>query len=104
MPRNNADFAESVLYHGSDHAFSVGDIISPAFSSYGSRPGYAARTFAADNHVLASMFGKHVYEVEPIDPTEAEPTHNIGGVGFEWESTKGFKVKRKVEGHDDAKK
>jgi hypothetical protein len=58
MANRNAHFKDSVLFHGSDHAFSVGDIVEPR--------SYANVAYASTNRDVAAGYGKHVYKVEPM--------------------------------------
>lgn len=100
MGRNNGDFQHSVLYHGSDHAFSIGDIVKPMET-----PGQRALNLPPPTHayatnvpVYASTYGKKVYQVEPVDPEDVERSKVVGYVGkgkapaHHYTSKKGFKV------------
>jgi hypothetical protein len=50
------------LYHASDTEFNPGDSITPQNYSH---------AFASSDRSVAEPYGKHVYEVEPIDRKEA---------------------------------
>lgn len=113
MGRNNADFQNSALYHGTIHPFSVGDVVTPR-GVWGD--GYAWATPNVDvakrrgeDHVNygwsdavkeANKKGElispskweaenppRVYIVEPVDADEAETTEHGHA-----RSRKGFRV------------
>lgn len=88
MPRNNSDFVQSALYHGTDHPFKAGDVISPSFDAW-----QGGEVHASNSPTAASYFGAHVYEVEPLEDGEPEMVADHGEDGQHWVSRKGFKVK-----------
>jgi len=75
MGRNNADFEEQALYHGTHHPFEVGDVIAPSKISrgYGDHFAYATplKRIAEANAKKRSDSGT-VYTVEPLDKDEAK--------------------------------
>ena len=95
MGRNNADFEESALYHGTSHPFEVGDIVEPRM---------LGKAWATNSYETASRYGRQgvtrVFRVEPL--VTGEPTSNsVGGkryISSEW----GFRVLGEVdeEGND----
>lgn len=116
MGRNNKDFQESALYHGTTHPFEVGDVVLPAKTA-GVESGWKVNdpegtvvgkdvdehAFATPDLETARHFAginsgpnakRHVFQVEPVDPTEPEIRQ---GIDFpEIRSKKGFKVIRRV--------
>lgn len=92
MPRNNADFQFSALYHGSEHPFAPGDVVEPNKHMFG-------KAYATPHAHVASMFGRgHVYQVEPIGDHEVEFADTESPFIT---SKQGFKVIKKVqEGRD----
>jgi hypothetical protein len=91
MGRNNADFQDSVLYHGSPHAFSIGDTIDPAHSkvdgTVSATNDYDTAEFYRDLNNPERTGG--IYRVEPIDTPEVV---DHGENAREYRSKKGFKV------------
>jgi hypothetical protein len=84
MGRNNADLMKGI-FHGSFYPFSPGDIITPPSDSYGA--------YATNSPEEAATYGD-VYSVEPIDPNEdLSPHSGINGT-TNYESFKGFRVKK----------
>ena len=74
------------FFHGSNHPFEVGDMISPEYDTYG-----GGEVHATNNKMWASTFGDHVYEVEPHGDFEKVNQHE----GDEhWVSRTGLRVKR----------
>ena len=57
MGRNNKDF-----FHGSDHEFQPGDMITPQ--------GREPFAWASTNKDVASSYGKNLYHVEPSADSE----------------------------------
>jgi hypothetical protein len=53
-----------VLFHGSDHSFGPGAVITPEHSR--NHDG----VYATDREDLAGTHGRHTYRVEPVDPTD----------------------------------
>ena len=51
------------LYHASDHAFNLGDIVNPVNYNH---------AYATSDKSLAKEYGKTVYKVEPIDKEESD--------------------------------
>jgi hypothetical protein len=97
MPRNNTDFHNQILYHGSDRSFSIGDTVVPHENE---KLGLdkASYAYATNVPVYASTYGKNVYQVEPVDPEDVERSKVVGYVGkgkapaHHYTSKKGFKV------------
>jgi hypothetical protein len=108
MTRNNADFQQSALFHGTVHPFQIGDIIEPRNGN----PVYAGSLEYAENHAArredheynrianekgheeaAKITGK-VFEVEPLDETEETGKGDDKGNVM---SSKGFRVIRQVK-------
>ena len=58
MANRKAHFTQSALFHGSDHAFKVGDIVEPR--------SYAGVAYASTNREVASSYGANLYRVEPM--------------------------------------
>jgi hypothetical protein len=86
------------LFHGSDHLFKPGDLITPQKNEDGAYPD----AFAADNKDLATFFGKHLFAVEPIDheQTYSRPyDQRVEEMGHEFHSPVGFKVTEKLGKH-----
>jgi hypothetical protein len=114
MGRNNADFHESAMYHGSNHSFHVGDVIKPFQTPRDAENrkalGLPAPThaYATNEPKYASVYGERIYTVSPVDPKDVETEHlnPPGGRGTEdinivlgsdsptyaYSSKKGFKV------------
>ena len=80
MGRNNEDFQNQVLYHGSYHPFEVGDTVHPTSELM---PAYAP-----SSRKEASTYGD-VYEVTPISVSNSYKTPS-GTTHYE--SNAGFKV------------
>lgn len=83
------------LFHGSDHLFEPGDLVVPAKTKPGEYPD-AELAYAADNKELAKFYGKHLFEVEPIDHEKTysrvyDPRMEKE-LGREFYSPTGFKV------------
>lgn len=57
MANRNAHFKDSAMFHGSDHAFNVGDTVLPG------KDGFA---WASTNRDVAAGYGSKVYTVKPI--------------------------------------
>lgn len=106
MPRNNADFQQSALFHGSPHPFTVGDVIEPR-----NKHRFGIVAFATPGIHTAKAFAKQtrlagpgsVFQVEPVDPSEPtvynpEQMRNAPEGHKEVISEKGFKVVKEV-GH-----
>lgn len=91
MGRNNADFQSSALYHGSPHGFSIGDTISPEYSTTDST------VSATDDYDTAEFYRNlnnpertgGIYQVEPIDTPEVIAHDDDTR---EYRSKAGFKV------------
>jgi hypothetical protein len=112
MGRNNADFQNQILFHGTSAELLPGDVVLPA-KSIGVTPNWSPAKSANKTDVayatphrptaeyfagIAAIGGKtsNVYEVEPIDSSEAT-THVLGKTEtgnpiHEVRSKKGFKV------------
>lgn len=87
MGRNNSDFQESALYHGSEHPFEPGDVVKP--NKY-----LGGVAFATPSMEGAAVFGRgHVFQVEALGKTETQ--YSDTPVPFVT-STDGFKVIKKV--------
>jgi hypothetical protein len=81
MANRKAHFTQSAMYHGSDHAFQVGDTV---------RPGTDGVAWASTNRDVAAGYGSRVYNVEPI----SDVTRHSGAAkefGIHYSST-GYKV------------
>lgn len=99
MPRNNADFHNSILYHGSNHPFIAGDVVKPMETPGQKSLGLPAPThsYATDSPLIASIYGEKIYRVEPLDHEEVEKSRPLyaGSPPREahyYTSKKGFKV------------
>jgi hypothetical protein len=78
MPRNNADFRASALFHGSFHPFEIGDIVKA--------PSELMPAYATDSREEAESYGD-VYKVEPVGRTYSQKspegtTHHESFSGF----------------------
>lgn len=82
------------MFHGSNHVFVPGDVVRPGEED--------DSAYATNKPEYARQYGKHVYEVEPIDkpvsfedpsgdPDEPSETRTIIHA-----SEKGFKVRRRL--------
>lgn len=101
MGRNNADFQNSVLFHGSHHAFQPGDTVLPRRELIPGAVDPDRPAFATDSPLVASTYtgdtGK-VYTVEPIDHEEVKKSRPFLNVGPDqhtahyYTSQKGFRV------------
>jgi hypothetical protein len=93
MGRNNADFQGSVLYHGSPHAFEVGDVILPQ-----SKSGYGELAYAAESEHDARYFGKNVYTVTPVKDSTRRKMEQYDDEPemYEHVSKDGFRVVGKI--------
>ena len=99
MTRNNADFQDSVLYHGSPHALSIGDVILPYKTMYGHGPVSSEVAYATTNKIIAKNHADKghtpgsVYTVEPVDADEMrETSKRRGGDRLVSMSALGFRV------------
>lgn len=115
MPRNNADFHNSIMYHGSSSSFNVGDAVIPMSNMppqvkaeiIKKRPRDRSnssvepeRAFASNHAGVAKLYaGKtgKVYTVEPLDNDEVETKQPALERGEKnpilyYTSKKGFKV------------
>lgn len=85
-----SDHLSKPLFHGSQHAFRKGDIVSPQ--------GHAISAHATDDPIYAEgIGGRYVFEVTPLNP------HDVQETSDDWEveegtrtfsSPSGFKVIR----------
>ena len=98
MGRNNKDFQDQVLYHGSSHPFNVGDTVVPG----GRGNGVAFATPYIDHAKFYAGKKGSVFTVEPLpdDETYEEqhewaPNNEKGKLGY-MTSEKGFKVTGKA--------
>jgi hypothetical protein len=98
MGRNNGDFQAQVLFHGSPHPFSIGDVVEPR--NYRGIPTAFAAPYESTAKVFAKRPGGHVVAVEPVDQEEELLRRPIKGFPNQTEilSSKGYKV-TKVVGH-----
>jgi hypothetical protein len=102
MGRNNEDFRNQALYHGTSHPFNVGDVVSPRVSglSYATTDKERAWSYAiqrADIVGGAPPSNAKVFQVEPLDSEELHHTSSgFGGVEGTAVSSKGFKVTKLV--------
>lgn len=102
MGRNNADFQNQALYHGTNHPFQIGDEVVPGIhGAYATTDAGVARAYAEDKAMTeVSPVNEYripkVYTVEPLDPDEAGPDrYGTPGVTV---SEKGFRVTGKYDG------
>ena len=103
MGRNNADFKNQILYHGSQHPFEVGDVVTPqegepayATSDVRLAAYYAAIPYGDGPVVHKSLPAGHIAVVEPLDAQEPETSTLTDKTNIVAKSTKGFRVIGKV--------
>ena len=87
MANRKAHFQQSAMFHGSDHAFNVGDIVEPR--------SYAGVAYASTNREVASSYGANLYTVEPIGEVSRQ-----AGAAKEfgiYHSREGFRVTGKAD-------
>jgi len=77
MGRNNADFEESALYHGTVHPFNLGDVVIPKNYShaFATDSKHEARAYAdSEAEIETKLRGEtvpaRVFTVEPVDQEE----------------------------------
>lgn len=82
------------MFHGTVHPFKEGDIVSPEYDESGEGEAHATDLLNA-----AKSFGKHVFEVEPLDPSDLDEHYlsHKGVSGTHYTSQKGFKVIKQVK-------
>jgi hypothetical protein len=106
MTRNNTDFKESALYHGTIHPFKEGDIVLPGSSGFSyatNNGGYAVRQ--ANKQGVKNAMGPfkedqgppvpRVFTVKPVDNSEAETYETEVGKKLgatQYRSKKGYVV------------
>lgn len=74
------------FFHGSNHPFEVGDMLSPEHDTY-----EGGEVHATNDKMWASSFGDHLYQVEPTGHFEKVNEHE----GAEhWVSRTGLRVKK----------
>ena len=72
------------FFHGSNHPFEVGDLISPEYDSYG-----GGEVHATNDKRWASTFGDHLYQVHPVTKAEMVNQHEDQE---HWVSRDGYRV------------
>jgi hypothetical protein len=88
MGRNNKDFKETALYHGTSHPFEIGDMVTPSIL----RGEHDDRAWATTDLAEADYFGGgRVYEVAGLGDEEVHPEYPDVRT-----SKTGFKVTREV--------
>jgi hypothetical protein len=90
-----SDHINGILFHGSNHLFSPGDLVIPREAERGEYP-EPGISYATPDKNLAKRFGKHIFQVEPID-REKTYAHKYTDTAYEVLSPVGFKVLNKVE-------
>ena len=88
MPSRNDEFRNSVLYHGTNHAFEIGDTVHPTFDAFDE-----GESHATDSLDIAKRYGDHVYTVEPLGDVEVH-RHDEGAHVV---SRKGYRVVGEVQ-------
>lgn len=102
MSRNNADFHNQIIFHGTSAVLKPGDIVLP-----GDKVGAASagtpmdEAWATEDRDEAADYGPNVYQVQHLEEPDAD-----GGIPKEfremnagrnvYSSKKGFKVVKKV--------
>lgn len=87
------------LFHGSDHEFAPGQVVTPNPEDEGG----AEVAYASTSQGYASDHGRYLYEVEPVNHKEMrETTKNQGGPNHAMKDTvrasvEGFKVRRRIK-------
>jgi hypothetical protein len=100
MTRNNADFRNQVLFHGTNAVLKPGDMVLP-----GDKVGAASagtpmdEAWATENKEEAGDYGTNVYQVQHVEP----PTSDVPKEFIEmnagnnvYSSKKGFRVVKQV--------
>lgn len=83
----NEEFHGERLFHGSDRAFSVGDMVVPRYGS--------AHAYATSDRSAAASYGQHLHEVEAAHDMEHDP--DLGNdPGVDFRSRIGFRVARVI--------
>lgn len=90
MGRNNADFQNQILFHGTDAALNPGDVVTPQNTAKNGEEGYGW-AFATPDKEYAAEHGKNIYHVEAPDDAQIHPDNEEAVV-----SKKGFRVVKKV--------
>jgi hypothetical protein len=112
MPRNNSDFQQAALFHGTVHPFQIGDAITPqgdepyAFATpdldyaeehAGHREtleySRATRSGKPEDHAAAAKIAGRVFQVEPISDDSFRHSDNTDAVV----SKTGFRVVKQVK-------
>jgi len=103
MGRNNADFKSQVLYHGSQHPFEVGDVVTPqdgepayATSDVHLAAYYASIPYGQGPVISKSFPAGHIAVVEPLDAQEPKTSTLHDETNIVAKSAKGFRVTGKV--------
>lgn len=120
MTRNNADFRNQILFHGTNSEFSPGDIIKPrvatgASASFNTQPQMEnfnpdTVAYATDHKKQANWYAKksaaknggkpRVYQVVPIKRKNMEVDPNGGdntGAATAYQNKSGFKVIKRIK-------
>lgn len=108
MARNNADFQDSALYHGTAHPFQVGDIIEPQGNTnwkqssgthvYTTTDLETAKAYAEKAAYKAGVetkkFEPRVFQVEPVEGSAVTPDANQRKELFNPDARTWFKAKK----------
>jgi hypothetical protein len=86
MGRNNADFRNQVLFHGTDAVLKPGDVVTPQETSRDGEAGYGW-AFATPDRDYAKEHGTNIYRVEAPEDAQIHPDNEDAVV-----SKEGFKV------------
>lgn len=74
------------FFHGSNHAFSEGDVVTPDYDL-----AQEGEVHATNDQKWASTFGDHLYQVHPV--TSAKKVNEDGDVEH-WVSHDGYRVSK----------
>lgn len=89
-------------FHGSDAELNEGDLVEPRVTERTRMLGDVDQTALAhvvSHPLVASTYGRHVYEVVPtgIEKEHGSHTGPMGEAIRHWSSTSGYRVVKKVE-------
>lgn len=101
MGRNNADFRNQVLFHGTSAALKPGDTVLPGDkvgADYGGTP--MDEAWVTENLEDASDYGPRVYQVQHIEPPTSDVPQeflDMNAGNNVYSSKVGFKVIKQVK-------
>ena len=101
MTRNNADFRNQILFHGSDAMLKPGDIVLPGNKVGAISAGTPMdEAWATENQEDAADYGSNVYQVQHIEPPSSgvpKEFREMNAGNNVYSSKKGFRVVKQVK-------